>query len=100
MQHIYITSTNIEVIILQQTQSFQNKDFKDYFFSKKGTAWAAGVHIYDLQFEIVAALQISDVLNTCCNFDVYYYIILLCYLIGIYDYETFLDINGADPWLR
>lgn len=41
-------------------------------------------------------LQISDVLNTCCNFDVYYYIILFCYFIGIYDYETFLDINGAD----
>lgn len=37
------------------------------------------------------------ILNTCCNFDVYYYIILLCYFIGIYDYETFLDIHGADP---
>lgn len=55
--------------------------------------------MYDLQFEIVASNQ-RCIINTCCNFDVYYYIILLCYLIGIYDYETFLDINGADPWLR
>lgn len=56
-------------------------------------------HIY-MTCNLKTLLQNSDVLNTCCNFDVYYYIILLCYFIGIYDYETFLDINGADPWLR